>query len=125
MGIGVAFATAAGLLWGLAFVGPLLLPNYPAPLVVAVRYLAFGLVALPLAWWDRVELAAMSRSDWAEALKLSAVGNLLYYLFLASALQRAGGPLPAMTLVGVVLLVAGVVAALRIRPRAAPATHGA
>lgn len=112
MGIGVAFALAAGLLWGLAFVGPLLLPDYPAPLVVAGRYLAFGLVALPLAWWDRAELAALSRRDWMEALKLSAVGNLLYYLFLASALQRAGGPMPTLiigTLPVVIAVVANVV----------------
>ena len=109
MGIGVVFASAAGLLWGLAFLGPLLLPDYPAPLVVAGRYLAFGLVALPLAWWDRAELKALSPFDWIEALKLSAVGNLLYYFFLASALQRAGGPVPTL-IIGTLPVVLAVVA---------------
>lgn len=98
MAIGVLFAWVAGLMWGLAFVGPLLLPDYPAALLVAGRYLAFGLVALPLAWWDRAGLRALSRADWQEALKLSAVGNLLYYLLLASAIQRAGGPVPTMVI---------------------------
>jgi drug/metabolite transporter (DMT)-like permease len=93
---GVAFALAAGIMWGLVFVGPLLLPEYPAALQAFGRYLAFGLIAIPLAWLDRSELARMARADWIEALKLAAIGNILYYLCLASAIQRAGGPLPTM-----------------------------
>ena len=46
---GIAFALAAGLMWGLVFVGPLLLPDYPAALQSFGRYLAFGLIARPLA----------------------------------------------------------------------------
>lgn len=93
---GIAFALVAGLLWGLVFIAPLLLPEYPAALLSFGRYLAFGLIALPLGWLDRRELARLTRSDWMEALKLASVGNLLYYLCLASAIQRAGGPLPTM-----------------------------
>ena len=93
---GIAFALAAGVMWGLVFVGPLLLPEYPAALQTFARYLAFGLIALPLAWMDRGEIRRLTPSDWREALKLGAIGNILYYLFLSSAIQRAGGPLPTM-----------------------------
>ena len=96
MFIGIIYALIAGLMWGLVFVSPLLLPEYPPALQSVGRYLAFGLIALPLAWLDRRRLSQMSRADWKEALKLAAVGNLLYYLCLASAIQRAGGPLPTM-----------------------------
>jgi drug/metabolite transporter (DMT)-like permease len=96
MWIGTSFALAAGLMWGLVFVAPLMLADYPAALLSFARYLAFGLIALPLAWFDRARLANLSRADWLEALKLSCVGNLLYYLCLAAAIQRAGGPLPTM-----------------------------
>ena len=96
MALGTLFALAAGLMWGLVFVGPLLLPEYPAALQSVGRYLAFGLIALPLAWFDRDSLRHLSRSDWWVAIKLAAIGNLLYYLCLASAIQRAGGPLPTM-----------------------------
>jgi drug/metabolite transporter (DMT)-like permease len=96
MFIGTLFALAAGLMWGLVFIAPLLLPQYPAALLSFARYLAFGLIALPLAWFDRRRLAQLTRADWVEALKLSIVGNLLYYLCLAGAIQRAGGPLPTM-----------------------------
>jgi len=96
MASGILFALAAGLMWGLVFIGPLLLPDYPAALQSFGRYLAFGLIALPLAWIDRRTLAGFSRADWLEAAKLGLVGNILYYLFLASAIARAGGPLPTM-----------------------------
>jgi drug/metabolite transporter (DMT)-like permease len=96
MAAGVAFALAAGIMWGLVFVGPLLVPEYPAALQTFGRYLAFGIIALPLAWLDRDELRGLRRADWLEALRLGAVGNVLYYVCLSSAIQRAGGPLPTM-----------------------------
>ena len=46
----VLYALLAGLMWGLIFVGPLLVPEYPAMLQSMGRYLALGLIALPLAW---------------------------------------------------------------------------
>lgn len=93
---GIFFSLAAGMMWGLVFVGPLMLPDYPAALHTFGRYLAFGLIALPLAFVDRAEMRRLSRADWVAALKLAAIGNVLYYLFLASAIQRAGGALPTM-----------------------------
>jgi drug/metabolite transporter (DMT)-like permease len=96
MALGTLFALAAGLMWGLVFVGPLLLPEYPAALQSVGRYLAFGLIALPLAWLDRDALRQLKKSDWWIAIKLAAIGNLFYYLCLASAIQRTGGPLPTM-----------------------------
>lgn len=88
--IGVLFALAAGLMWGLIFVGPLIVPDYSAALQSTGRYLAFGLIALPLAWLDRRRLRKLTRSDWLEATKLTVIGNLLYYFLLASAIQRTG-----------------------------------
>lgn len=93
---GVACALAAGLLWGLVFIVPLLLPGYSAAQLSAGRYLAFGLVALPLALAGRTGLARLRRADWLEALRLALVGNLAYYALLAAAIQQAGAPLPTM-----------------------------
>jgi drug/metabolite transporter (DMT)-like permease len=109
---GTVFALAAGLMWGLVFIAPTLLPQYPAALLSCARYLAFGLIALPLAWWDRALLVQLTRADWLEALKLSAIGNLLYYLCLAAAIQRAGGPLPTM-IIGTLPVVIAVSSNLR------------
>ena len=116
MGVGTLFALAAGLVWGLVFVVPLLLAQYPAALLSAGRYLAFGLIALPLAWLDRARLRELTRADWIEALKLAAVGNILYYLLLASAIQHAGAPLPTM-IIGTLPVVIAIVSNMRDRRR--------
>ncbi|WP_028081202.1 DMT family transporter [Solimonas soli] len=109
---GILYALAAGLMWGLVFVNPLLLADYPAALLSVGRYLAFGLLALGLAWFDRATLRRLRRADWSEALKLAAIGNLLYYLCLASAIQRAGAPLPTM-IIGTLPVVIAICANLR------------
>jgi len=113
---GTLFALAAGLMWGLVFVAPVMLPDYPAALLSFARYLAFGLIALPLAWLDRAGLAELTREDWIEALKLAAVGNVLYYLFLAAAIQRAGAPLPTM-IIGTLPVVIAITSNLRDHAR--------
>jgi drug/metabolite transporter (DMT)-like permease len=113
---GTLFALAAGLLWGLVFVAPLLLPDYPAALLTVGRYLAFGLIALPLAAIDWRGLRQLQRGDWIEALKLSAIGNFLYYLCLSAAIQRAGGPLPTV-IIGTLPVVIAICANLRDHER--------
>jgi drug/metabolite transporter (DMT)-like permease len=112
MWLGTLYALAAGLMWGLVFVGPLWLPDYPPALLSVGRYLAFGLIVLPIAWFDRRALRELRRADWIEALKLAAIGNLLYYVCLAAAIQRAGGPLPTM-IIGTLPVVIAVCANLR------------
>jgi drug/metabolite transporter (DMT)-like permease len=106
MSIGTLCALAAGLMWGLVFIGPLLLSDYPPALLSFGRYLAFGLIALPLAWADRARLAQLTRADWLEAARLGFVGNIVYYLFLATAIQSAGGPLPTMLIGTLPVLIA-------------------
>lgn len=96
MWIGTLFALVAGLVWGLVFIAPVLLPEYPAALLSFARYLAFGLIALPLGWLDRTNLRQLTAADWKDALKLALVGNVVYYCCLASAIQLAGGPLPTV-----------------------------
>ena len=114
---GTLFALAAGLMWGLVFVAPLLLPDYPAALLTVGRYLAFGLIALPLALlFDRRDLAQLKRADWIEAAKLSAIGNFLYYLCLSAAIQRAGGPLPTV-IIGTLPVVIAISSNLRDHER--------
>lgn len=109
---GTLFALAAGLMWGLVFVAPLMLPDYPAALLTVGRYLAFGLIALPLAAMDWRGLKDLSRADWLEAFKLSAIGNFLYYLCLSAAIQRAGGPLPTV-IIGTLPVVIAICSNLR------------
>ncbi|WP_270423403.1 DMT family transporter [Citrobacter portucalensis] len=93
---GVLYALLAGLMWGLIFVGPLIVPEYPAVLQSMGRYLALGLIALPIAWLRRARLRQLVRKDWVTALTLTMMGNLIYYVCLASAIQRTGAPVSTM-----------------------------
>lgn len=114
MASGVGSALGAGLCWGLVFVAPVMLPDaHPVALSLG-RYLAFGLIALALAWPARAALRALSRADWHEALRLALVGNLIYYGFLASALQVADVPLPTL-IIGTLPVVIAVTANLSLR----------
>ncbi len=94
--VGVLAALGAGSLWGLIFLVPLVLWDYPPVVLAFGRYAAFGLLALGLAWFDRRALAQLTRADWVEAARLAMVGNLLYYSTLAAAIQLSGAPVPTL-----------------------------
>ncbi|TXI25428.1 MAG: DMT family transporter [Roseateles sp.] len=117
MAWGLFYALSAGLMWGLVFVAPLMLPGYAPALLTVGRYLAFGCLAVPLALLlDRRALRELSAADWREAARLSLVGNFLYYLCLSAAIQRAGAPLPTM-IIGTLPVVISVCANHRNRMR--------
>ena len=104
--LGILFALAAGLLWGLVFIVPLLLPNQSPALLSLGRYLAFGLICLPLALFQWRELKALTLKHWRWALALSVVGNFVYYGFLAFAIQTLGNPLPSLIIGTLPLVIA-------------------
>lgn len=88
---GVACGMAAGALWGLVFLAPELAHDF-TPLQLSVgRFLAYGLfaVALLLPRW-RALAAQLHRRDWWALCRLSLLGNTLYYVLLANAVQRGG-----------------------------------
>lgn len=113
---GLSAALGAGLLWGLVFLTPLVLHDYPGFMLAVGRYLAFGVLAVGLAWFDRSALAQLDRADWIEAAKLALIGNLLYYAALASAIQLAGAPVPTL-IIGTLPVVIAVSANLLDRRR--------
>jgi drug/metabolite transporter (DMT)-like permease len=94
--LGFICAIGAGLMWGLVFITPLVLGDYPGIVLSFGRYVGFGLIALIPALFDRRRIAALSMTDWIAAARLSLVGNILYYAALATAVQLAGVPQPAM-----------------------------
>ncbi len=111
LSLGVLFGMLAGLMWGVIFSVPVLLPDYPPLALSAGRYLAFGLIVLIPATVDRYRLRQLTRADWAKAAELALVGNLLYYCCIAYAAQNAGAPMTAMV-IGTLPVVISVTGAL-------------
>ncbi|VVE71117.1 multidrug DMT transporter permease [Pandoraea anapnoica] len=101
MGKGISYGLAAGALWGLVFLAPRLLPGFSPLELSAARYVLYGLVSAvflaPL--WPRLRHTVTS-NDWRALFRLSLVGNLIYYLFVAASVQMAGIA-PASLIVGV------------------------
>ncbi len=107
---GIGFGAAAGAAWGLVFLAPELVRDFSPLQLSAARYLAYGLVALALVAprWSAL-VSQLGRAEWLALLRLSLLGNIVYYVLLATAVQLGGvamtslviGFLPvAVTLIG-------------------------
>lgn len=108
---GIACALGAGLAWGLVFVIPQLLADYPPAMLAFGRYLCFGIIALPLALHDRYRLLTLTRVDWTSAFELALSGNIIYYICISAAIQLIDVPLPTM-LVGTLPVIIAIVSNL-------------
>ena len=103
--LGIGCGVLAGALWGLVFLAPNLTPDFTAFEISAGRYLAYGAMALALVAprWSALR-TKLTRDDWLALAWLSLAGNIVYYIFLATAVQMAG-PAPAALIVGLLPVV--------------------
>ena len=114
--VGFSCGVFACMLWGLVYLVPLALPDYDPVYITAGRFVSFGLVAVPLIWLERRELACYSAADWWYVAKLGVIGNIVYYWALASCIQYAGAPLAGMCM-SVIPVSVAVIANWRDRKR--------
>ena len=88
---GLACAVAAGALWGLVFLVPELARDFSPLQIAAGRFGVYGLIAtgLLLPRWRRLR-SELALRDWWALSRLSLLGNTLYFVLLANAVQRGG-----------------------------------
>jgi len=97
--LGFVFGALAGALWGLVFLAPKLVPQFGAIQLTAGRYVAYGLIALVMlvpVW--RLLKHKIRRKDWMALVVLALLGNTIYYLFLAKAVQMGGMAMTALVI---------------------------
>ena len=94
--IGYTAGMAAGLIWGLAFLIPVLLEGWGAVTVTAGRYLAYGATSLVLLLLGGRELRRMGRVHWRPAVLFAVTGNVGYYLLLVLGIELAGAPVTSI-----------------------------
>jgi drug/metabolite transporter (DMT)-like permease len=89
--LGIGAGITAGAFWGLVFLAPELTPGFTPLQLSAGRYLAYGIVAALLVAraWPQLR-RKLSWADWRGLAWLSLSGNIVYYLFLAQAVQSGG-----------------------------------
>lgn len=102
---GVA-GVAAGLVWGLAFLVPVLLGGWNPVVVTLGRYLAYGLVSAVLVVFGGAALRRVARQHWRLALSFAVGGNAGYYLLLVAGIRAAGAPLTDMVIGAIPVAVA-------------------
>ena len=100
MAAGIAAGLGAGAFWGMAFVAPLMAPNFSSVDITVGRYLACALTSLVLMAWS----GARGKRFWPNwrqagaALWLSVLGYTGYYLLLSLAIQTTGATLPVLVI---------------------------
>lgn len=89
--LGIGASILAGAFWGLVFLTPELTRGFSPLQLSAGRYLAYGLVAAALLApsWRRVR-PMLGWRDWRTLAGLGFAGNIVYYVFLANAVQLGG-----------------------------------
>ena len=109
--IGVAAGNAAGLIRGLAFLVPVLLPGWSAIAVTTGRYLAYGLLSALLFTMGGRTLRGLARQHWRPALAFAIAGNAGYYLLLVLGIDLIGAPITDI-IIGCIPVVLALVANL-------------
>jgi drug/metabolite transporter (DMT)-like permease len=97
---------ATSLVWGLAFLVPMLLPGWNPVVVTLGRYLAYGLVSVLLFVLGGSALRRLAREQWRLALGFAVAGNVGYYLLLVIGIWTAGAPLTDMVIGAIPVAVA-------------------
>ncbi|MGG2459276.1 DMT family transporter [Streptomyces sp. RGM 3693] len=92
--IGVLCGISANLVWGLAFLIPVLLPTSDSVALALGRYLCFGVVSVGIMIFTRgAGMRGLDRKVWLTALAFAFAGHLGYYFFLVQGITHAGSPI--------------------------------
>ncbi len=106
---GTAAGVSASLIWGSAFLVPVLLGGWNPVIVTLGRYLVYGLLSAILFTLGGAGPRRVLREHWRTALAFALAGNAAYYLLLVIGVRAAGAPLTDMVIgaIPVVVAVAG------------------
>jgi drug/metabolite transporter (DMT)-like permease len=89
---GVVVGVSANLIWGLAFLVPVLLASFDPVAITMGRYLSYGAVSLLILLLSRGSLRDHPRQVWLTAVLFGITGNVGYYFFLVQGVELVGAP---------------------------------
>ena len=94
MFFGIQCGLSSNLIWRLAFLIPVLVPDSDSVALALGRYLAFGVLSAGILIARRgAGISGLSRRIWGTALLFAFAGHLGYYFFLGQAITLAGAPI--------------------------------
>ncbi|WP_249674444.1 DMT family transporter [Pseudomonas abieticivorans] len=88
---GLGYGGAAGVCWGVIFLGPALTQGLSGVQFALLRFLCYGALsaALLAPRWRQV-CGTLTRADWVALFWLSLIGNVVYYSLVGTAVQQVG-----------------------------------
>lgn len=86
---GLLLSIAACMVWGIAYVVPLILADMRPIRIALFRYLIFSVFCMGYLCVKRKELT-FTKTDWRDATLLGIIGNLAFYWVLSEAVVRIG-----------------------------------
>src|SRR5215475_1377573 len=93
---GVVVGVSANLLWGLAFLVPVLLASFDPVAITMGRYLSYGGVSLLILLVSKDRLRGYGRQIWLTAVVFGIAGNVGYYFLLVQGIDLVGAPAVAV-----------------------------
>lgn len=96
MPTGILAGLAAGALWGMVFVAPLMAPDFSSVDLAAGRFAAYGLIAAAVMLAGPRPRQFPTPRQAAAALAMSVLGFTGYYLLLVLAIRDAGAQVPTL-----------------------------
>jgi len=101
MFIGLLCGLSANLIWGLAFLIPVMLPDSDSVALALGRDLVFGVLSAGILIARRgAGIRGLNWRVWGTALLFAFAGHLGYYFFLVQAITHAGAPI-ATAIIGI------------------------
>lgn len=95
---GILAGLAAGALWGLVFVAPLMTPGLSSVDLTAGRFVSYGAMAALMMVFTRATHQLPTLRQAVTALGMSLLGATGYYLLLALAIHNAGAEVPTLVI---------------------------
>jgi len=105
---GVAAGTVAGLVWGLAFLVPVVIYEWNPVIVTGSRYIAYGTVACVILLIRGRAVLQMAWRHWPTAVLYAIAGNVGYFLLLVIGIHTVGAPVTDMIIGCIPLTLAAV-----------------
>lgn len=93
---GIGLGIGANLIWGLAFLVPVLLPEFSPVAVTLGRYVCYGLLSVLLIAVTGTRLRGHGWPVWRACLLFAVAGNIGYYFLLVQGIALVGAPVVAV-----------------------------
>lgn len=94
--LGIFFGIAAGALWALTFIIPLILNDVQSEFIALGRFWFYALFSVILLIFQKNPVSSLKKLPWIQLTCLSILGNSLYYVLMVESVRLSGVALTSL-----------------------------